>query len=88
MSDEYQRGKQFEIIQPISVERFKKSEQELLSYRMPLTRIIEQNCLLNLQEDIDRQILADPAFWEAAQEPEQTLEDMLNIIFSDGEIRD
>lgn len=37
----------------ISSERFQKSEEELRSYKMPLTKVIEQNTVKDIQEQID-----------------------------------
>lgn len=50
----YLQGKRYEIkLSTISSERFQKSEQELRSYKMPLTKIIEQNTVKDMQEQID-----------------------------------
>jgi len=50
----YIQGKRYEIrLSTISSERFQKSEQELRSYKMPLTKIIEQNTVKDMQEQID-----------------------------------
>lgn len=37
----------------IASERFQKSESELRSYRMPLTKVIEQNTVKDIQERVD-----------------------------------
>lgn len=50
----YLQGKRYEIkLSTVSSERFQKSEQELRSYKMPLTKIIEQNTVKDMQEQID-----------------------------------
>jgi hypothetical protein len=41
----------------ISSEKFEKTEQELLAYEMPITKIIEDNSVKDLQEIKDRQFL-------------------------------
>ena len=85
MADEYQNNKKYGLnFTVISPERFKKSEQELLAYKMPLIKLIELNSILDMQAECDKRIYETMR----VQEPEQTLEEMLNIIFSDGEIRD
>lgn len=50
----YIEGKRYSIrISTIASERFQKSEQELRSYKMPLTKVIEQNTVKDIQEQID-----------------------------------
>lgn len=50
----YIQGKRYSInMSTISSERFQKSEQELRSYKMPLTKVIEQNTVKDMQEQID-----------------------------------
>lgn len=50
----YIEGRRYSIrISTIASERFQKSEQELRSYKMPLTKIIEQNTVKDMQEVID-----------------------------------
>lgn len=41
----------------ISSEKFEKTEQELLAYEMPITKIIEENSVKDIQEIEDRQAL-------------------------------
>ncbi len=41
----------------ISSERFEKTEQELLSYRMPITKVIEDNAVKDIQEIEDHRFL-------------------------------
>lgn len=41
----------------ISSEKFEKTEQELLAYEMPVTKIIEENSVKDIQEIEDRQFL-------------------------------
>src|SRR3954471_6369222 len=41
----------------ISSEKFEKTEQELLAYEMPITKIIEDNSVKDLQEIKDREFL-------------------------------
>jgi hypothetical protein len=51
----YIEGKRYSIrMSTISSDRFVKSEQELRSYRMPLTKIIEQNTVKDMQEQHDK----------------------------------
>lgn len=51
----YIEGKRYEIrMSTVSSDKFQKSEQELRSYRMPLTKIIEQNTIKDMQEQIDK----------------------------------
>jgi len=50
-STNYIEGKRVELpFHSISSEEFQKVEEELLAYRMPLTQIIEQNSVLDIQE--------------------------------------
>jgi hypothetical protein len=50
------RAPRFEIpFFTISSEKFEKTEQELLAYEMPITKIIEENSVKDLQEIEDRQ---------------------------------
>lgn len=50
----YIQGKRYAInLSTISSERFQKSEQELRSYKMPLTKVIEQNTVKDMQEQVD-----------------------------------
>ena len=42
----------------ISSEKFEKTEQELLSYESPITKIIEENSVKDIQEEEDRTFLA------------------------------
>lgn len=50
----YIQGKRYAIpMSTITSERFQKSEQELRSYRMPLTKVIEQNTVKDIQEQED-----------------------------------
>ncbi len=58
------RAPRFEIpFFTISSEKFEKTEQELLAYEMPITKIIEENSVKDIQEIEDRQFLI---FVEAA----------------------
>jgi hypothetical protein len=41
----------------ISSEKFEKYEQELLAYRMPVTKVIEENSIKDLQDILDRRFL-------------------------------
>ncbi|WP_394831714.1 hypothetical protein LVJ94_34895 [Pendulispora rubella] len=42
----------------ISSEIFQKTEQELLAYEMPITKIIEENCVKDIQEIEDREFIS------------------------------
>ena len=53
----------------ISSEKFEKTEQELLAYEMPITKIIEENSVKDIQSIEDRQFLL---FIEAAVQGFQT----------------
>jgi hypothetical protein len=58
------RAPRFEIpFFTIGSEKFEKTEQELLAYEMPITKIIEENSVKDIQEIEDRQFLV---FIEAA----------------------
>lgn len=58
------RAPRFEIpFFTISSEKFEKTEQELLAYEMPVTKIIEENSVKDIQEIEDRMFLV---FLEAA----------------------
>jgi hypothetical protein len=47
----YIKGERYEIpMFTISSERFEKTEQELLAYRMPITKVIEDNSVKDIQE--------------------------------------
>jgi hypothetical protein len=51
----YIEGKRYEIrFTTISSDEFQKSESELRSYRMPLTKVIEQNTVKDIQEQEDK----------------------------------
>lgn len=55
----YIEGKRVELpFHSISSEEFQKVEEELLAYRMPLTQVIEQNAVLDIQETEDNAFLA------------------------------
>lgn len=55
----YIEGKRYAIrMSTISSDKFQKSEQELRSYRMPLTKIIEQNTVKDIQEQVDTTFMA------------------------------
>ncbi len=41
----------------ISSEKFEKTEQELMRYTMPITKVIEDNCVKDMQEIKDREFL-------------------------------
>lgn len=50
----YIEGRRYAInMSTVSSERFQKSEQELRSYKMPLTKVIEQNTVKDMQEQVD-----------------------------------
>jgi hypothetical protein len=52
------RGARYEIpFFTISSEKFEKTEQELLAYEMPITKIIEENSVKDIQSIEDRQFL-------------------------------
>ncbi len=52
------RGARYEIpFFTISSEKFEKTEQELLAYEMPITKIIEENSVKDIQGIEDRQFL-------------------------------
>jgi hypothetical protein len=52
------RAARFEVpFFTISSEKFEKTEQELLAYEMPITKIIEDNSVKDLQEIKDREFL-------------------------------
>ena len=54
----YVTGPRYEIgFFTISSELFEKSEQELLSYESPITKIIEENSVKDIQEEEDRTFL-------------------------------
>lgn len=54
----YIRGARFEIpFFTISSEKFEKTEQELMAYEMPITKIIEENSVKDIQAIEDRQFL-------------------------------
>lgn len=54
----YIRGSRYEIpIFTVSSERFEKVEQELLAYRMPITKVIEDNSVKDIQEVQDHRFL-------------------------------
>ena len=54
----YIESDRYEIrMETISSDRFTKSEQELRSYRMPLTKVIEQNTVKDLQEVVDEKFM-------------------------------
>ena len=51
----YIRAARFEIpFFTITSEKFEKTEQELLAYEMPITKIIEENSVKDMQEIEDR----------------------------------
>jgi hypothetical protein len=63
------RGPRYEIpFFTISSEKFEKTEQELLAYEMPITKIIEENSVKDIQAVEDRQFLI---FVEAAVQAAQ-----------------
>jgi hypothetical protein len=52
------RGARFEIpFFTVSSEKFEKTEQELLAYEMPITKIIEENSVKDIQAVEDRQFI-------------------------------
>ena len=52
----YIRGSRYEIpFFTISSEKFEKTEQELLAYEMPITKVIEDNSVKDIQEIEDRE---------------------------------
>tara|TARA_Y100000114_G_scaffold56876_1_gene52049 strand:+ start:1025 stop:2116 length:1092 start_codon:yes stop_codon:yes gene_type:complete len=57
-STRYIEGQRYEIaMHTISSERFEKTEQELLAYRMPITKIIEDNAVKDIQEIEDHRFI-------------------------------
>ena len=51
-------GQRYEIpLHTVSSERFEKTEQELLAYRMPITKIIEDNAVKDIQEIEDHRFV-------------------------------
>lgn len=55
----YVSGPRYELrFFSISSEKFEKTEQELLSYESPITKIIEENSVKDIQEEEDRTFLA------------------------------
>lgn len=57
-SARYIQGERYEIaMHTISSERFEKTEQELLAYRMPITKIIEDNSVKDIQEIEDHRFI-------------------------------
>lgn len=55
----YIQGSRYSIVMgTISSDRFQKSEDELRSYRMPLTKVIEQNTVKDMQEQLDKTFMA------------------------------
>ena len=55
----YVEGERYEInFNMVSSENFQKTEEELLAYEMPLTQVIEQNSLLDIQKTEDESFLA------------------------------
>ncbi len=54
----YIQGARYAItMETISSDKFQKSEQELRSYRMPLTKVIEQNTVKDIQEINDQKFM-------------------------------
>ena len=54
----YIEGKRYEIpFFTIGSEKFEKTEQELMAYRMPITKIIEDNAVKDIQEMEDHRFL-------------------------------
>lgn len=54
----YIKGARYEIpFFTISSEKFEKTEQELMAYRMPITKIIEDNAVKDIQEVEDHRFL-------------------------------
>ena len=54
----YIEGKRYEIpFFTIGSEKFEKTEQELMAYRMPITKIIEDNAVKDIQEIEDHRFL-------------------------------
>lgn len=52
------RGERFEVaFFTISSEKFQKTEQELLAYTMPITKVIEENSVKDIQEIEDREFI-------------------------------
>lgn len=57
-STNYIEGKRVELpFHSVSSEKFEKTEEELLAYRMPLTKVIEQNSVLDIQKVEDETFL-------------------------------
>lgn len=89
----YIEGKRVELkFGTVSSEEFQKTEEELLAYRMPLTQVIEQNSVLDIQKIEDtaflRQVDAAIALeggpvsgtYTNGEVPEQKLEELFNTI--------
>ena len=71
------RAPRFEIpFFTISSEKFEKHEQELLAYEMPITKIIEENSVKDIQAIEDRQFLL---YVEAAVQAMEVSDDPDNI---------
>ena len=92
----YIEGKRVELaFSTISSEEFQKTEEELLAYRMPLTQVIEQNSVLDIQKVEDEAFLSqvDAAiavegsgvsgqYNSAGSVPEAKLRELFNVIDS------
>ena len=56
---EYIKGKRYRInFFPIETKRYEKKEEELLAYEMPITKLIEQNSVKDLQKVEDGRLIA------------------------------
>lgn len=92
-TENYIEAKRIELeFGTISSEEFQKAEEELLAYRMPLTQVIEQNSVLDIQKTEDTAFLSqvDAAItlegsavsgsYSSGAVPEQKIEELFNVI--------
>lgn len=89
----YVEGKRIELpFHSVSSELFQKAEEELLAYRMPLTQVIEQNAVLDIQKVEDQAFLrqVDAAIavessavtgtYASGAVPEAKIKELVNVI--------
>lgn len=91
----YVEGKRVEMaFHSISSEEFQKAEEELLAYRMPLTQVIEQNAVLDIQKiedtaflgQVDAAIAAESSAVSGTYDgttgaiPETSIRDLFDVI--------
>lgn len=92
-STNYLEGKRVELgFTGISSEEFQKAEEELLAYRMPLTQVIEQNAVLDIQKIEDTAFLrhvdsavtlegsAVTGSYDAGKIPESKIRELFDVI--------